>query len=67
MKTAVYDNPSTMCRESWQDCKLLYRYYFAALEEIPSYLYFFGANIGKWKAGQIIGDVGAIAPSEVSE
>ena len=63
MMTAVYDNPSTMHRECYQDGKLLYSYdisIFYSKDKIPSDLFFFGAKVGDWKTGQIIGDKEAI-------
>jgi len=59
MKICTYDNPATMSRECWQDGKLLCAYkmqLFFAKGDIPSRLFFFGANIGPWVAGQMTGD-----------
>ena len=60
MKVATYDNPSTGCRECWQDGQLICHYSAELLLTkpfpIPPELFFFGANIGDWKPGQIVGD-----------
>lgn len=60
----TYDNPATMARECWQDGKLLCHYqaqlYFLPVWPVPAELYFFGANIGPWKTGQLVGDRGAL-------
>jgi len=60
MMTCVYDNPASMMRECWQDGELIYAYSFNFLLEngprIPANLFFFGANIGHWSAGQIVGE-----------
>ncbi len=65
MSTCTYDNPSTMSRECWQDGKVLCSYkaelFFMKTFPVPAELFFFGANIGDWEAGQIIGDKEAIA------
>lgn len=67
----TYDNPATMMRECWQDGRLLYAYSFKILlpfarrQEIPARLFFFGANIGPWKAGQHVGDMEAIAVTDL--
>lgn len=73
MPVCTYDNPSTMRRECWQDGRLIYSLAFevllAADTEIlrktiaGGYILFFGANIGAWKAGQIVGDATAIHPT----
>ena len=60
-KVCVYDNPATMSRECWQDGKLLCSYSFNVLppfadKPIPAKHYFFGANIGPWKTGQLVGN-----------
>ena len=64
VRTCVYDNPVTMSRECWSDGNLVARYHFVLLEpfakqKIPEYRFFFGANIGPWNAGQIVGDKSA--------
>ena len=59
MVTCVYDNPSTMCRECWVDKKLICSYNFRLFYLAKGFDYgkmFFGANIGDWKEGQLIGD-----------
>ena len=66
MKTCVYDNPATMARECWQDGKLVCHYkadLFALKEPIPARKFFFGANIGDWVTGQIVGDKEAMMES----
>lgn len=66
MSVCTHDNPATMARECWQDGKLLCSYSWLLLIEaikgqhIPYDKFFFGANIGPWKAGQIVGDPSAI-------
>lgn len=61
----VYDNPATMQRECWQNGKLLCSYSFAlfclSIFPVHGRYFFFGANIGDWKPGQIIGDSGAVS------
>ena len=70
MSVCTFDNPSTMQRECWQDGKLLCAYSATlyALKEwtIPPELYFFGANIGDWKDGQLVGDRDAMQSRKVS-
>jgi hypothetical protein len=65
MAVCTYDNPATMHRECWQDGRLLYSYSADLLESkemerMPAELFFFGANIGRWKTGQLWGDVAAL-------
>lgn len=64
MAVCTYDNPATMARECWRDGKLIchYSYELFFIEPFPvsPELFFFGANIGKWKTGQIVGDKTAI-------
>ena len=65
VRTCTYDNPATMARECWQDGRLLCHYSFNILppfakEPIPAKHFFFGANIGPWKPGQMVGDADAI-------
>ena len=69
MKTCTYDNPSTMYRECWKDGKILYAYSMEAVIRnfIPARYFFFGANIGKWRTGQIVGDSDAIAALKAHE
>lgn len=60
MSSCTFDNPATMARECWQDGKLICHYkailFFIDPFPIPSEYFFFGANIGPWKEGQIVGD-----------
>jgi hypothetical protein len=56
MNIATYDNPATMQRECWQDGKLLCAYSYRVIGDVPAEYYFFGANIGDWKTGQLVGD-----------
>ena len=68
MAVCVYDNPISMARECWQDKKLLSMYPFStllpfAVVPIPPVYFLFGANIGPWNPGQIIGDPEAIQNS----
>jgi len=63
--TCVYDNPETMARECWQDGKLICQYQYRTLppfarNPIPKEHLFFGANIGPWETGQMVGDAGAM-------
>ena len=65
MIVCTYDNPDTGQRECWQDGKLLCSYSVLVLSgisrnPIPGPLFFFGANIGPWKLGQIVGDAQAM-------
>jgi len=64
MNVCTYDNPDTMCRECWQDGQLLVHYSAELLmmgpNAIRSEYYFFGANVGPWKTGQMIGDIEAM-------
>lgn len=62
----TYDNPVTMARECWQEGRLICSYAMQLLppfarEPIPREYFFFGANIGPWKLGQMVGDAKAIA------
>lgn len=64
-KVCTFDNPAIMHRECWSDGKLVVSYDFKLLKPfakipIPAELFFFGANIGEWNEGQIIGDPDAI-------
>lgn len=65
MAVCVHDNPVTMSRECWEDGEL-FRAYSAfilppfAESPIPAEHFFFGANIGPWKEGQIVGNPEAI-------
>ena len=61
----TYDNPATMARECWQDGRLFYSYSCQlfppyAKSRIPGALLFFGANIGEWEPGRMVGDAEAI-------
>lgn len=63
MACCTYDNPETMARECWQDGRLLCKYDAALLlsrSPIPREYFFFGANIGPWKEGQLWGDPAAM-------
>ena len=65
MSVCTYDNPQTMQRECWADGRLLCAYDAGILEPvakhlIPSQLFFFGANVGPWETGQLIGDPSAL-------
>ena len=60
MAVCTYDNPATMCRECWQDGELLHSYSLALMEQKGPKYFFFGANIGAWKKGQMVGDSAAI-------
>ena len=69
MAACTYDNPDTMARECWQDGRLVCKYDAALLlrklrlsetQPVPPEHFFFGANIGDWKAGQLVGDASAM-------
>ena len=63
MATCVYDNPVTMQRECWRDGNLRYAYSCEAImgvTKISGEYFFFGANIGPWVTGQIVGDPKAL-------
>ena len=70
MKICTYDNPASMARECWQDGELICHYqaelYFLKEWTVPRELYFFGANIGEWKIGQIVGDITAMDKRQIS-
>lgn len=65
MKVCVYDSPVTWMRECWEDGKL-FRAYSAELlapftkNKIPAEHFFFGAAIGPWVEGQMVGNPDAI-------
>lgn len=63
-KVCTYDNPATMQRECWRDgtlfCAYSYELFFLPEWTLPPKLFFFGANIGPWREGQIVGDAEAI-------
>lgn len=70
MSVCTYDNPATMARECWQDGELLCHYGFQLLppfakDPIPAEHFFFGANIGPWKLGQIVGDADAMISNAI--
>jgi hypothetical protein len=65
MAVCTFDNPNTFRRECWQDGRLICSYSASilppyALKPIPGEHLFFGANIGDWKTGQLLGDATAI-------
>lgn len=62
MSACTFDNPATMQRECWQNKELVCAYSAVFLSQVQRTYYpiFFGANIGPWKTGQIVGDVEAI-------
>ena len=67
-RVCAYDNPATMARECWHNGVRMCSYRYDVLapfakEPIPGNSFFFGANIGPWKSGQIVGDKMAIDPS----
>lgn len=67
MATCTYDNPTTWRRECWRDGRLLCAYdagLFLLREwTMPAERFFFGANIGDWKEGQLVGDPAAMPPA----
>lgn len=65
MAVCTYDNPATMNRECWENKKSLVFYSCRLLppfakEPIPEKYLFFGANIGAWRSGQLVGDPDAM-------
>jgi hypothetical protein len=65
IRVCVYDNPATMQRECWQNGKIICSYTASLLPpfaktKIPAHLLFFGANIGEWITGQLIGNKDAV-------
>lgn len=59
-KACTFDNPVTMARECWLGGKLICSY-SATLWALPEWPiaaehFFFGANVGDWKTGQMFGD-----------
>ena len=72
MAVCTYDNPSTMARECWKDGRLLCHYQAILLppfakEPIPADVFFFGANVGEWHEGRIVGDSSAMETSDMSQ
>jgi hypothetical protein len=72
MAVCTYDNPATMARECWQDGKLICYYACQLLppytkEPIPDEHFFFGANIGPWKPGQMVGDAEAMSSNGLAK
>ena len=76
MTTCTIDNPATMARECWQDGKLVCSYPAllfmhkstrdpskSAWDDLPAERRFFGANVGPWKDGQVLGDAEAMEMS----
>lgn len=64
VSACTYDNPATMSRECWQDGRLICSYKAELLmshEPIPASQFFFGANVGDWLPGRLLGEVQAIA------
>lgn len=66
MSVCTYDNPATMCRECWQNGELIDSYsaelYTLKMWPLPARRYFFGADIGDWRTGQLVGDPAAMKP-----
>jgi hypothetical protein len=60
MLICTYDNPMYMLRECWQDGELVCSYEIEGRRLVPNNLFFFGANIGDWKTGQLVGDPNAL-------
>jgi len=58
IRVCVYDSPHTIRRECWENGKLIYSIdaFLLAQKGGPGFPIFFGANIGLWKTGQIVGD-----------
>ena len=64
MSVCTYDNPATMARECWQDgellCSYIYQLFYMRDFPVPRGFFFFGANIGPWIPGQLVGDKSAM-------
>lgn len=63
MAACVYDNPVTMRRECWQNGVLVYWVTLELLLSVGSQGHpdlFFGANVGPWTGGRVIGDKSAM-------
>jgi hypothetical protein len=64
----VYDNPSTMARELWQDGKLAHHVTACVLESrgFKGGRWFpFQLNVGYWECGRLwYGDINAMSPPE---
>lgn len=62
ISVCVYDNPATMSRECWESGVLRCSYSAAFLhtEGTQNVKIFFGANVGEWQPGRIVGDAAAI-------
>jgi len=56
IKVCTYDSPATMSRECWQEGKLIRKYDMEILGDVPAEYFFFGANIGPWITGQLVGN-----------
>lgn len=62
-KVCTYDNPGTQRRECWQNGRLLCFYSAEVLlsKQPPrGNSLFFGANVGDWNPGQLVGDASAM-------
>lgn len=60
MSVCTYDNPNTIARECWENGKIICSYSMYLLASKTKIKFFFGANTGPWKTGQIIGDSDAM-------
>lgn len=64
MPVCTFDNPATMARECWSDGRMICRYqanlFFIDPFPVTADRFFFGANIGNWKTGQLHGDIEAL-------
>lgn len=71
MSICTYDNPATMARECWRDGRLLYSYSFTLLYADPFPMlpdrFFFGANVGLWETGRLVGDRAALKGIDVQQ
>lgn len=67
MPVCTYDNPNNWRRECWQDGRLVcwysFEFFFFRDAKIAPEALFFGANIGPWREGQIVGDERAMKKS----
>jgi hypothetical protein len=70
MSVCTYDNPDTLSRECWQDGRLISAYQLGLMMSKswppPPENLFFGANVGPWKSGQLLGDPTAMSANKVA-
>lgn len=68
VSVCTFDNPNAWRRECWQDGRMVFAIsktaFFLKRWPIPPRYFFFGANIGPWKDGQVVGDPNAIGDDD---